>query len=91
MLGYIRLEVTRARRDPGYVIVGFAMPVTMYLIFTNLGVAGDDRVWAALYVMVSMAAFGAIGSAFNNGSGIAEDRAAGWLRQLRITPWPRYG
>ncbi|WP_329423724.1 ABC transporter permease [Streptosporangium sp. NBC_01495] len=86
MLGYIRLEVTRARRDPGYVIVGFAMPVTMYLIFTNLGVAGDDRVWAALYVMVSMAAFGAIGSAFNNGSGIAEDRAAGWLRQLRITP-----
>ncbi|MEU8381393.1 ABC transporter permease [Streptosporangium sp. NPDC048865] len=86
MLGYVRLEVTRTLRDPGYVIMGFAMPVTMYLIFTNLGVAGDDRVWAALYVMVNMAAFGAIGSAFNNGSGIAEDRTAGWLRQLRITP-----
>jgi ABC-2 type transport system permease protein len=86
MFGYIGLEVTRALRDPGYVIMGFAMPVTMYLIFTNLGVAGDDRTWASLYLMVNMAAFGAIGSAFNNGTGIAEDRTAGWLRQLRITP-----
>ncbi|MER6829125.1 ABC transporter permease [Streptosporangium sp. NPDC000563] len=86
MFGYIRLEVTRILRDPGYVIMGFAMPVTMYLVFTNLGVAGDDRVWAALYMMVNMAAFGAIGSAFNNGAGIAEDRTAGWLRQLRTTP-----
>ncbi|MER5649787.1 ABC transporter permease [Streptosporangium sp. NPDC002524] len=86
MLGYIRLEVTRTLRDPAYVIMGFAMPVTMYLLFTNLGVTGDDRVMAALYVMVNMAAFGAIGSAFNNGGGIAEDRSAGWLRQLRIVP-----
>ncbi|MER5627757.1 ABC transporter permease [Streptosporangium sp. NPDC002544] len=86
MLGYIRLEIARSRRDPGYVIMGFTMPVVMYLIFTNLGIAGDDRTWAALHVMVSMAAFGAIGSAFNNGTGIAEDRTAGWLRQLRVTP-----
>ncbi|WP_433501307.1 ATP-binding cassette domain-containing protein [Sphaerimonospora sp. CA-214678] len=28
----------------------------------------------------------ALGAAFNNGSGIAEDRAAGWLRRLRLTP-----
>lgn len=91
MLGYIRLEIARSRRDPGYVILGFTMPVVMYLIFTNLGIAGDDRTWAALHVMVSMAAFGAIGSAFNNGTGIAEDRTAGWLRRLRILPWRRYG
>ncbi|GAA3011872.1 ABC transporter permease [Streptosporangium longisporum] len=86
MFSYIRLEVVRVLRDPAYVIMGFVMPVAMYLLFTNLGVTGADRVSAAVYVMVSMAAFGAIGSAFNNGTGVAEDRTAGWLRLLRTTP-----
>jgi ABC-2 type transport system permease protein len=33
-----------------------------------------------------MAAYGAVGSALNTGGGVAEDRAIGWLRQLRVTP-----
>lgn len=86
MLGYVRLELRRAMRDGGYVVFGIAMPVVMYLIFTNLALAPGDRHDAAVYTMVSMAAYGALGTAFNNGSGIAEDRAAGWLRQLRLTP-----
>jgi ABC-2 type transport system permease protein len=36
--------------------------------------------------MVGMAAYGAVGSALNTGGGVAEDRAIGWLRQLRVTP-----
>lgn len=86
MLGYVRLELIRTMRDGGYVIFGIVMPVVMYLLFTNLGLAPGDRHDAAIYTMVSMAAYGALGSAFNNGTGIAEDRAAGWLRQLRLTP-----
>lgn len=86
MWGYVRLELTRTLRDGGYVIFGIVMPVVMYLVFTNLGLAPGDRHDAAIYTMVSMAAYGALGGAFNNGSGIAEDRAAGWLRQLRLTP-----
>ncbi|KAA9378304.1 ABC transporter permease [Microbispora cellulosiformans] len=86
MWGYVRLELTRTLRDGGYVIFAVVMPVVMYLIFTNLGLAPGDRHDAAIYVMVSMAAYGALGGAFNNGSGIAEDRATGWLRQLRLTP-----
>ncbi|MGI5158152.1 ABC transporter permease [Microbispora sp. CA-102843] len=86
MLGYVRLELIRTMRDGGYVIFGIVMPVVMYLVFTNLGLAPGDRHDAAIYTMVSMAAYGALGSAFNNGSGIADDRAAGWLRQLRLTP-----
>ncbi|GLX01859.1 ABC transporter permease [Microtetraspora sp. NBRC 16547] len=86
MLGYVRLELVRSLRDGGYIIFGVVMPVVMYLLFTNLGLAQGDKHDAALFTMVSMAAYGALGSAFNNGSGIAEDRAAGWLRQLRLTP-----
>ncbi|MGI5489184.1 ABC transporter permease [Microtetraspora malaysiensis] len=86
MSGYIRLELIRSLRDGGYIVFGVIMPVVMYLLFTNLGIAPGDKQDAALFTMVSMAAYGALGSAFNNGSGIAEDRAAGWLRQLRLTP-----
>jgi ABC-2 type transport system permease protein len=88
MLGYLRLELRRTLRDPGYLIFGIAMPVVMYLVFTNLGLAPGDKHDAAIFVMVSMAAYGALGGAFNNGSGLAEDRAFGWLRQLRLTPLP---
>ena len=83
MLDYLRLEVRRTLRDVGFVIGGIAMPVMMYLLFTNLG--GDDSGYKAT-AMVGMAAYGAVGSALNTGGGVAEDRAIGWLRQLRVTP-----
>ncbi|MER5755039.1 ABC transporter permease [Streptomyces sp. NPDC002088] len=83
MWDYLRLEVRRTLRDAGFVIGGIAMPVMMYLLFTNLG--ENDRSWKAAS-MVGMAAYGAVGSALNTGGGVAEDRAIGWLRQLRVTP-----
>ncbi|MET7284800.1 ABC transporter permease [Streptomyces sp. NPDC005573] len=83
MFGYVRLEVRRTLRDTGFVVGGIAMPVLMYLLFTNLGT--DDGEWKALS-MVGMAAYGALGSALNTGGAVAEDRATGWLRQLRVTP-----
>ncbi|MGW7818014.1 ABC transporter permease [Streptomyces puniciscabiei] len=83
MLAYIRLETLRTLRDPGFVIGGIAMPVMMYLLFTNLG--GTDGSWRTA-AMVGMAAYGAVGSALNTGGAVAEDRATGWLRQLRVTP-----
>ncbi|MER5523588.1 ABC transporter permease [Streptomyces sp. NPDC002677] len=83
MLDYLRLEVRRTLRDVGFVIGGIAMPVMMYLLFTNLG--GDDGGYKT-QAMVGMAAYGAVGSALNTGGGVAEDRAIGWLRQLRVTP-----
>ncbi|RPE44371.1 ABC-2 type transport system permease protein [Streptomyces sp. Ag109_O5-1] len=83
MLDYLRLEVRRTLRDAGFVIGGIAMPVLMYLLFTNLGAA--DGSWKT-GAMVGMAGYGAVGSALNTGGGVAEDRAIGWLRQLRVTP-----
>ncbi|GII78879.1 ABC transporter [Sphaerisporangium rufum] len=87
MLGYVRLELARVLRDVTFLVFGVAMPTVMYLIFTTLGLApGDGRQEVALFIMVSMAAYGGMGSAFNNGTGLGEDRATGWLRQLRLTP-----
>jgi ABC-2 type transport system permease protein len=85
MLDYLWLETRRTLRDAGFVIGGIAMPVMMYLLFTNLG--ADESGWRT-GAMVGMAAYGAVGSALNTGGGVAEDRAIGWLRQLRVTPMP---
>lgn len=83
MLDYLRLEVRRTLRDTGFVIGGIAMPVMMYLLFTNLG--ENESSWKTAS-MVGMAAYGAVGSALNTGGGVAEDKGIGWLRQLRVTP-----
>ncbi|MGW0553073.1 ABC transporter permease [Streptomyces sp. NPDC002926] len=80
---YLKLEVRRTLRDTGFVIFGIGMPVMMYLLFTNLGENASEWKTAS---MVGMAAYGALGAALSTGGGVAEDKALGWLRQLRITP-----
>lgn len=86
LLAYLRLEVRRTLRDPGFVAFGIGVPVMMYLLFTNLGVSGDDRDDIAVGTMIGMAAYGALGAALATGTGVAEDKTLGWLRQLRVTP-----
>ncbi|WP_414721694.1 ABC transporter permease [Streptomyces sp. LMG1-1-1.1] len=80
---YVRLEVLRTLRDPGFAISTIGVPVMMYLLFTNLG--ADDSAYKTA-AMVGMAAYGALGAALSVGTGVAEDKSTGWLRQLRITP-----
>ncbi|MFF9013791.1 ABC transporter permease [Streptomyces sp. NPDC014870] len=80
---YVRLEVRRTLRDTGFALGTVGVPVMMYLLFTNLGT--EDRTFRTA-AMVGMAAYGALGAALSLGTGVAEDRAHGWLRQLRITP-----
>ncbi|MGH4027941.1 ABC transporter permease [Actinomycetota bacterium Odt1-20B] len=86
MFEYIKLEVRRTLRDITFVLFGIGMPVLMYLLFTNIG--GDDGnsgEWKTVS-MVGMAAYGALGAALATGTGVAEDKSNGWLRQLRVTP-----
>ncbi|MFD8638102.1 MULTISPECIES: ABC transporter permease [unclassified Streptomyces] len=80
---YVRLEVRRTLRDTGFVVFGIGMPVLMYLLFTNLGSTEGEWKTAS---MVAMAAYGALGAALSTGTGVAEDKGVGWLRQLRVTP-----
>ncbi|MFH8409698.1 ABC transporter permease [Streptomyces sp. NPDC018019] len=82
MLGYIRLEILRLVRNGGYLMMSLIMPVGLYVTLAGGGPDQESLVRA----MVGAAAFGALGVVITNGTGIAEDRALGWLRQLRLTP-----
>ncbi len=86
MTGYLGIEIRRMLRAPGYALTSIAIPLVMYLIFSNIGVSAGDRTDVARYTLISMAAYGAVTAAFSAGTTVVQDRAIGWLRQLRITP-----
>ncbi|SCD82570.1 ABC-2 type transport system permease protein [Streptomyces sp. PpalLS-921] len=76
MFAYVVLEIRRTLRDTAFLVLGTGMPVLMYLLFTNLGGAGDYDEWKAAS-MVGMAAYGALVSAMSIGTGIASDKSLG--------------
>jgi ABC-2 type transport system permease protein len=87
MVGYLKLELRRMLRTPGFLVFTIVMPLVMYLVFTNIGsVTGQQSKEAALYAMISVGGFGAIGALLNYGASVVSDRASGWLRHLRLTP-----
>jgi ABC-2 type transport system permease protein len=88
---YLRLEVLRMLRDRRYLIMTVAMPVALYLLFSNVfgGGAPVNGLTVDAGTMVAMAAFGAMGAVLAaSGPRIAQERGSGWLRQLRATPFP---
>jgi ABC-2 type transport system permease protein len=83
-----RAEINRLRRNRRYLLFTVALPVVLYLLFAKAGskVYGIDF---HAYYMIAMAAFGAFAGALNgNTIRISEERKAGWIRQLRLTPLP---
>jgi len=88
MVAYWRLETLRILRDRRYLFFTILAPLGYYLLFTSIGDTGGtaEGVGVALYFMVSMASFGVIGGSVVAGGGVANDRASGWVRQLRIIP-----
>jgi ABC-2 type transport system permease protein len=92
---YLRLELQRMSRNRRYLVFAVGFPVVFYLLYTGL-LQGDgattnrDPGWPAFF-MVSMAAYGMMGAAMTSGIAIAQERASGWTRQLRVTPLPPSG
>ncbi|MGW4474689.1 ABC transporter permease [Nonomuraea sp. NPDC004354] len=91
MLHYARTDIVRMLRNRRYIIFVVAFPVVIYLI--NAGIYGDQvasgGVTANVYLMVSMAAYGAMAAALvSTAMPWAQERQSGWLRQLQITPLP---
>jgi ABC-2 type transport system permease protein len=91
MLKYLKLEIRRMFRDRKFVFLTLALPAGFYLLWSNVyGGDGKDAATGLtpdVYLMVSMASFGAIGAALTTtGSRLATERQTGWLRQLRATP-----
>jgi len=89
MRAYLRFESRRLLRDPRLLLFSVIGPVATYLIFSGWS-AGDrpDGLDAPAAVMVGLAGYGAVAGVLMVGSAVAQERAAGWLRQLRVTPLP---
>ncbi|MFC3503687.1 ABC transporter permease [Micromonospora krabiensis] len=90
MRAYLRFELRRLARDPRVALFSVLGPVVTYLIFSGL-LGGDDRlegVDAAAALMVGLAGYGAVAGVLSVGSQVAQERAVGWLHQLRVTPLP---
>ncbi|WP_327091841.1 ABC transporter permease [Nonomuraea sp. NBC_01738] len=93
MLYYARTEALRTFRNKRYIIFVVAFPVMLYLL--NANIYGEQAMAGGLkanaYLMVSMAAYGAMASSMmSTAVPWATERQSGWLRQLQITPLPSW-
>jgi ABC-2 type transport system permease protein len=88
-LTVLRIELRRMVRNRRTVFFTLVMPVLLYLIIGTNDTYGDDRAGSgnvSAYILISMAAYGAVLAATSGGAMVAAERALGWSRQLRLTP-----
>jgi ABC-2 type transport system permease protein len=88
-LGMIRLELRRMMRNRRTVIFTFVMPAVLFLLFGTNATYRTQRIGGGNvtgYVLVSMAVYGAMLATTSGGAMVSVERAAGWSRQLRLTP-----
>jgi ABC-2 type transport system permease protein len=86
MLAYTWLEARAQFRNRDALIWRLGVPAGVYMLLT----LGDGETSGSnTGRMVAMAAFGAVAAGlFATGPSLAQERASGWLRQLRTTPMP---
>jgi ABC-2 type transport system permease protein len=86
---YLRYELRRTLRNRRFYIFSFGFPLVLYYLIagTNRGtrLSGTDLSFATYY-MVSVSSFGTMTAMLSTGARISAERAAGWNRQLRISP-----
>jgi len=88
-LGMIKLELRRMLRNRRTVIFTFIMPAVLFLLFGTNSAARTERAGGGNvtgYILVSMAVYGAMLATTSGGAMVSVERAAGWSRQLRLTP-----
>jgi len=88
-LGVVRIEVRRLLRNRRTLIFTMVVPTLFFLIFGLNSTYANVRVGVgntSSEVLISMALYGAILATTTGGAMVSIERAAGWSRQLRITP-----
>jgi ABC-2 type transport system permease protein len=86
MLAYTWLEAKAQFRNRDALIWRLGLPAGVYLLLT---VVDGETSGSNTGRMVAMAAFGAVAAGlFATGPSLAQERASGWLSQLRTTPIP---
>lgn len=86
---YYRLELRRILRDRVTIFFTVGLPALMYIIFGASPDYGDDAVRdgnVAMWIMIAMAAYGAVSATTGIGGAAAIERMQGWTRQLGLTP-----
>jgi ABC-2 type transport system permease protein len=88
-LALVRLEVRRLVRNRRTLIFTMVVPVMFFMIFGLNSSYADNRYGVgnvSASILVSMALYGAVLATTSGGAMVSVERAAGWSRQLRITP-----
>ena len=86
MLAYTWLEAKAQFRNRDNLLWRLGLPAGVYVILT---LVDGETSGSNTGRMVAMAAFAAVAAGlFATGPSLAEERASGWLRQLRTTPMP---
>jgi ABC-2 type transport system permease protein len=84
---YLRYEVLRNFRNWRYLIFSFVFPLVLFFVVAGVNRHHSfDGTTFPLYFMTAMATLGTMSVVISSGARIAAERAAGWTRQLRITP-----
>ncbi len=86
---YYRLELRRIMRDKVTLFFTVGLPAVMYVIFGASPDYGDDPIRdgnVAMWIMIAMAAYGAVSATTGIGGSAAIERMQGWTRQLGLTP-----
>jgi ABC-2 type transport system permease protein len=92
----IRLEITRTLRNRKFMFFSVLYPAMLFLgvslSYKKSDTVGGSGLSAVGYLMVTMAAFGAMTAVLmGNAERIAREREKGWVRQLRLTALPGRG
>lgn len=87
---YLRFEVRRALRNKQYFTMTVALPTVFYLVFsrTDASRSPQDGADVAVYLLGSMAVFGALSASLFGAVNLSVERTSGWGEQLRTTPLP---
>jgi ABC-2 type transport system permease protein len=88
-LTVLGLEVRRMLRNRRTLLFTMVLPVVFFLIFgLNSAYAHDQLAHGneSAFIMVSMALYGGVLATTSGGAMVSIERAAGWSRQLRLTP-----
>lgn len=88
-LGMIKLELRRMMRNRRTVVFTFIMPAVFFLLFGTNSASRTQQIGGGNvtgYILVSMAVYGAMLATTSGGAMVSVERAAGWSRQLRLTP-----
>jgi len=86
---FLGLELRRVFRNRRAVIFTLVLPPIFFLLFGTNATARNAVVGhgnGTAYVLVSLAVYGAMIANTSGGAAVSLERAAGWSRQLRLTP-----